>query len=65
MCIIPNWRSCWDLKIFHRCQRTISSSSGESFRTKVERGYDLDDVLYRYEMHVCLRYEKYNQAIQK
>jgi uridine kinase len=25
----------------------------------VERGYDLDDVLYRYEMHVMPTYEKY------
>jgi uridine kinase len=28
-------------------------------RDKVERGYDLDDVLYRYEHHVAPTYEKF------
>ncbi len=28
-------------------------------RDKVERGYELDDVLYRYENHVAPSYEKY------
>ncbi|WP_439881429.1 uridine kinase family protein [Pontibacter sp. MBLB2868] len=41
-----------DAKEYIKLQRRI-------VRDKVERGYDLDDVLYRYTQHVAPTYEKY------
>ncbi|TPE44730.1 uridine kinase family protein [Pontibacter mangrovi] len=41
-----------DAKEYIKLQRRI-------VRDKVERGYDLDDVLYRYTNHVAPTYEKY------
>jgi uridine kinase len=41
-----------DAKEYIKLQRRI-------IRDKVERGYDLDDVLYRYAHHVAPTYEKY------
>lgn len=41
-----------DAKEYIKLQRRI-------IRDKVERGYDLDDVLYRYTHHVAPTYEKY------
>lgn len=41
-----------DAKEYIKLQRRI-------IRDKVERGYDLDDVLYRYTNHVAPTYEKY------
>jgi uridine kinase len=41
-----------DAKEYVKLQRRI-------IRDKVERGYDLDDVLYRYTHHVAPTYEKY------
>jgi uridine kinase len=41
-----------DAKEYIKLQRRI-------VRDKVERGYDLDDVLYRYTHHVAPTYEKY------
>jgi len=41
-----------DAKEYIKLQRRI-------LRDKVERGYDLDDVLYRYTNHVAPTYEKY------
>ncbi|AKQ44713.1 uridine kinase [Rufibacter radiotolerans] len=41
-----------DAKEYIKLQRRI-------IRDKVERGYDLDDVLYRYINHVAPTYEKY------
>ncbi len=41
-----------DAKEYIKLQRRI-------VRDKVERGYDLDDVLYRYAHHVAPTYEKY------
>ncbi len=47
-----------DLKIFIDAKDHIKLKR-RIIRDKVERGYDLDDVLYRYEMHVMPTYEKY------
>jgi len=41
-----------DAKEYIKLQRRIT-------RDRVERGYDLDDVLYRYTNHVAPTYEKY------
>lgn len=41
-----------DAKEYIKLQRRI-------VRDKIERGYDLDDVLYRYTHHVAPTYEKY------
>ncbi len=47
-----------DLKIFIEAKDHIKLKR-RIIRDKVERGYDLDDVLYRYEKHVIPTYEKY------
>lgn len=47
-----------DLKIFIEAEEHIKLSR-RIMRDKVERGYDLDDVLYRYERHVAPTYNKY------
>lgn len=47
-----NLRIFIDAKDYIKIKRRI-------LRDKEERGYDLDDVLYRYEKHVMPTYEKY------
>ena len=47
-----------DLKIFIEAKDHIKLKR-RIIRDKMERGYDLDDVLYRYEKHVIPTYEKY------
>jgi uridine kinase len=47
-----------DLKIFIDAKDHIKLKR-RIIRDKEERGYDLDDVLYRYERHVIPTYEKY------
>ena len=47
-----------DLKIFIDAKDHIKLKR-RIIRDKEERGYDLDDVLYRYEKHVIPTYEKY------
>lgn len=47
-----------DLKIFIDAKDHIKLKR-RIIRDKVERGYDLDDVLYRYEKHVMPTYEKF------
>ncbi|AHM61927.1 phosphoribulokinase/uridine kinase [Flammeovirgaceae bacterium 311] len=47
-----------DLKIFIEAEEHIKLSRRIT-RDKVERGYDLEDVLYRYERHVAPTYNKY------
>lgn len=47
-----------DLKIFIDAEEHIKLKR-RIVRDKFERGYDLDDVLYRYERHVAPTYEKY------
>ncbi len=47
-----------DLKVYIDAKEYIKLRR-RIFRDKVERGYDLDDVLYRYSHHVAPTYEKY------
>ncbi len=47
-----------DLKVFIEAKDHIKIKR-RILRDNVERGYDLDDVLYRYEHHVMPAYEKY------
>lgn len=54
----PELAELLDLKVFIDAKDHIKLKR-RIIRDKVERGYDLDDVLYRYEMHVMPTYEKY------
>jgi uridine kinase len=54
----PELASLLDLKVFIDAKDYIKLKR-RIVRDKVERGYDLDDVLYRYEKHVMPTYEKY------
>lgn len=54
----PELADLLDLKIFIDAKDHIKLKR-RIIRDKVERGYDLDDVLYRYEQHVMPTYEKY------
>jgi uridine kinase len=47
-----------DLKLFIDAQDHIKIKR-RILRDKLERGYDIEDVLYRYENHVMPSYEKY------
>ena len=47
-----------DLKLFIDAKDHIKIKR-RILRDKVERGYDLDDVLYRYEKHVMPTYERF------
>ncbi len=47
-----------DLKVYIDAKEYIKLHR-RILRDKVERGYDLDDVLYRYTNHVAPTYEKY------
>jgi uridine kinase len=47
-----------DLKVYIDAKEHIKFQR-RIIRDKVERGYDLDDVLYRYTHHVAPTYEKY------
>ncbi|AWW30787.1 uridine kinase [Echinicola strongylocentroti] len=54
----PKLTNLLDLKVFIDAKDYIKLKR-RIVRDKVERGYDLDDVLYRYEKHVMPTYEKY------
>lgn len=54
----PELADLLDLKIFIDAKDYIKVKR-RIMRDKIERGYDLDDVLYRYEKHVMPTYEKY------
>jgi uridine kinase len=54
----PELADLLDLKVFIDAKDYIKLKR-RIVRDKVERGYDLDDVLYRYEKHVMPTYEKY------
>lgn len=54
----PELAQLLDLKIFIDAKDYIKLKR-RIVRDKVERGHDLDDVLYRYEKHVMPTYEKY------
>lgn len=47
-----------DLKVFIDAKDYVKLKR-RIMRDNSERGYDLDDVLYRYEKHVAPTYEKY------
>jgi uridine kinase len=54
----PEIAKLLDLKIFIDAREHIKLSRRIS-RDKTERGYEINDVLYRYEKHVAPTYEKY------
>lgn len=54
----PELAALLDLKVYIDAKDHIKLKR-RIVRDKVERGYDLDDVLYRYEQHVMPTYEKY------
>ncbi|GGZ19385.1 uridine kinase [Echinicola pacifica] len=54
----PQLATLLDLKVFIDAKDYIKLKR-RIVRDKIERGYDLDDVLYRYEKHVMPTYEKY------
>lgn len=54
----PEVANLIDLKVFIDAAEHIKLKR-RIIRDKVERGYDLDDVLYRYEKHVAPTFEKY------
>lgn len=53
-----------DLKIFIDADEEVKLKR-RIVRDNRERGYDLDDVLYRYEKHVSPTYEKYIKPCKK
>lgn len=53
-----------DLKIFIEANEEIKLNRRIS-RDNIERGYDIDDVLYRYENHVSPTFEKYIKPCKK
>ncbi len=53
-----------DLKIFIDAREHIKIKRRIS-RDALERGYDLDDVLYRWEHHVAPTYEKYVRPLRE
>lgn len=55
--------SLLDLKIFVDAKEDVKLKRRIS-RDKDERGYDIDDVLYRYEYHVAPNYEKYIEPLK-
>ena len=54
----PEISQLLDLKVFIDAQEHIKLKR-RIIRDKEERGYDLEDVLYRYEKHVAPTYAKY------
>ena len=53
-----------DLKVFIEAKDYIKLKR-RIIRDDKERGYDLDDVLYRYEHHVMPTYDKYIKPYKK
>ena len=54
----PEMANLFDLKIFIDAKEYIKLKR-RIHRDKVERGYEIEDVLYRYEKHVAPTYAKY------
>lgn len=54
----PKVKELLDLKVFIDTREHIQLKR-RIVRDKVERGYDLDDVLYRFENHVMPMYDRY------
>lgn len=57
-------KSLLDLKIFIDAKAHVKLKR-RIVRDKVERGYDLDDVLYRFEKHVMPNYDKYLKPLKE
>jgi len=53
----------FDLKLFIEAKNYLMLKRRIT-RDAVERGYDLDDVLYRYEKHVAPTFEKYIEPLK-
>ncbi|TRX61261.1 uridine kinase [Fulvivirga sp. M361] len=54
----PELNELMDLRLFIDAKAHVKLKR-RIIRDKVERGYDLDDVLYRFEKHVMPTYDKY------
>ena len=54
----PEIRSLFDLTLFIEARESVKLRR-RIMRDEVERGYDLQDVLYRYDKHVSPIYERY------
>ncbi|MEM9858801.1 MAG: uridine-cytidine kinase [Bacteroidota bacterium] len=59
----PEVNSLLDIKIFIDAKAHIKLKR-RIVRDKVERGYDLDDVLYRFERHVMPNYDRYLEPLK-
>ena len=59
----PEVSSLLDLKVFIEAKEVIKIKRRIA-RDRDERGYDLEDVLYRYEHHVLPTYEKYIEPLK-
>jgi uridine kinase len=55
--------SLFDLKLFIEAKNYLMLKRRIT-RDALERGYDLDDVLYRYEKHVAPTFEKYIEPLK-
>ncbi|MEM6522537.1 MAG: uridine-cytidine kinase [Bacteroidota bacterium] len=56
--------SLLDIKIFIDAKAHVKLKR-RIVRDKVERGYDLDDVLYRFEKHVMPNYDRYLKPLKE
>lgn len=59
----PEVEELLDLRLFIEAKDHIKLKR-RIIRDKVERGYDLDDVLYRFEKHVMPSYDKYLEPLR-
>lgn len=59
----PEVEKLLDLRLFIDAKDHIKLKR-RIIRDKVERGYDLDDVLYRFEKHVMPSYDKYLEPLR-
>lgn len=60
----PELSQLINLKLFIDAEEHIKLARRIN-RDKVERGYELDDVLYRYERHVAPTYQKYIEPFKR
>lgn len=59
----PEIRNLLDLKLFISAKEHIKLKR-RIIRDQVERGYDLEDILYRFEKHVMPTYEQYLEPLK-
>lgn len=60
----PEVNGLLDIKLFIDAKAHVKLKR-RIVRDKVERGYDLDDVLYRFEHHVMPNYDKYLKPVKE